>query len=346
MRPVTENISDKEHRWATRELQTAVDAIPATPTGTGFLHVTGGAVDGASKLVDTADVNVNQITNATLAKMAANTIKINNTGAPADPIDGTAAQTTAMLNPFTSTLQGVAPLSGGGTANFLRADGTWAAPPVASSAGRLLRSTVLTGTTLASFAGTTSYRVRGWGAGGGGGGAAFTGGLTAAGAGGAGAPVERVGTAIPATWNFVLGAAGAAGAAAGGDGGDGGDFTFTDASLTVTAPGGKGGKGSAAAIGGIEAGGDGGALATNGTTNGAGAPGGYGLAIGTASASGTGGSSAVGGGGRGVVGGNSVGTAAVGPGAGGGGAVNDGGGGADKAGGAGTAAYGILEEYA
>lgn len=40
----------------------------------------------------------------------------------------TAATATAALNAFSSTLQGVAPLSGGGTSNFLRADGTWAVP--------------------------------------------------------------------------------------------------------------------------------------------------------------------------------------------------------------------------
>lgn len=40
-----------------------------------------------------------------------------------------AAAATAALNVFTSTLQGVAPASGGGTANFLRADSTFAVPP-------------------------------------------------------------------------------------------------------------------------------------------------------------------------------------------------------------------------
>ena len=37
-------------------------------------------------------------------------------------------QVTADLNPFTSSLQGVVPSSGGGTSNFLRADGTWTSP--------------------------------------------------------------------------------------------------------------------------------------------------------------------------------------------------------------------------
>jgi hypothetical protein len=35
---------------------------------------------------------------------------------------------TAALNQFTSSLQGLVPASGGGTANFLRADGSWASP--------------------------------------------------------------------------------------------------------------------------------------------------------------------------------------------------------------------------
>lgn len=66
----------------------------------------------------------------TLAKMAnanANSIIGNNAGAPADPAYLTSAQVTAMLNAFTSALQGLVPASGGGTTNFLRADGTWAA---------------------------------------------------------------------------------------------------------------------------------------------------------------------------------------------------------------------------
>jgi hypothetical protein len=46
----------------------------------------------------------------------------------------TATQATALLNTFTSGLKGLAPASGGGTSNFLRADGTWAAPSAALTA--------------------------------------------------------------------------------------------------------------------------------------------------------------------------------------------------------------------
>jgi len=60
--------------------------------------------------------------------MAAHTYKGNNTGSSAAPADITSTQLTADLNLFTSSLQGLVPASGGGTTNFLRADGTFAAP--------------------------------------------------------------------------------------------------------------------------------------------------------------------------------------------------------------------------
>jgi hypothetical protein len=44
------------------------------------------------------------------------------------------AQATTLLDLFASGAKGLAPASGGGTANFLRADGVWAAPPGGSSA--------------------------------------------------------------------------------------------------------------------------------------------------------------------------------------------------------------------
>jgi hypothetical protein len=39
-----------------------------------------------------------------------------------------AAAQTALLDVFTATLDGLAPASGGGVVNFLRADGAWAEP--------------------------------------------------------------------------------------------------------------------------------------------------------------------------------------------------------------------------
>ncbi len=78
---------------------------------------------GASWTID-ADV----VTNAKLANMPAATIKGNATGAAADPADLTGAQVTELLDTFSIAAKGLAPASGGGTTNFLRADGTWAAP--------------------------------------------------------------------------------------------------------------------------------------------------------------------------------------------------------------------------
>jgi len=88
--------------------------------------ITGGGTLAADR---TLAISNNGITNALLAQMAANTIKGNNTGGASDPLDLTATQITAMLNNFTSALKGLVPLSGGGTSNFLRADGSWAVPP-------------------------------------------------------------------------------------------------------------------------------------------------------------------------------------------------------------------------
>jgi hypothetical protein len=46
-----------------------------------------------------------------------------------DPEELTGTQATTLLDVFTSSLKGLAPASGGGSTNYLRADGTWAAPP-------------------------------------------------------------------------------------------------------------------------------------------------------------------------------------------------------------------------
>lgn len=62
------------------------------------------------------------------ALLAANLFVVGG-GAGAAPATITNAAATAQLNLFTSGLQGLVPASGGGTTNFLRADGSFAAPP-------------------------------------------------------------------------------------------------------------------------------------------------------------------------------------------------------------------------
>jgi hypothetical protein len=61
--------------------------------------------------------------------VANNTLMGNNSGGSAAPTALTGTQATALLDTVTSGAKGLAPASGGGTSNFLRADGSWAVPP-------------------------------------------------------------------------------------------------------------------------------------------------------------------------------------------------------------------------
>lgn len=100
------------------------------------------AWDLATGGVARANVPDDAITNAKLANMDEARFKMRAVGAgTGDPIDGTGTQATAALDLFTTSLKGLAPASGGGTTNFLRADGTWAAPPAAGAAGGSLTGT-------------------------------------------------------------------------------------------------------------------------------------------------------------------------------------------------------------
>lgn len=76
----------------------------------------------------------NSIPNPELAQMNANSIKGNNTGVSATPLDLTATQATAMLNPFSASgvihAKGLVPDPGStaGSIRFLREDTTWSIP--------------------------------------------------------------------------------------------------------------------------------------------------------------------------------------------------------------------------
>lgn len=63
-------------------------------------------------------------------------------------------QLTAQINVFTSTLSGAAPASGGGTDNYLRADGTWDIPP----GGSYANPTGTVGLTVVDGTATTAMR--------------------------------------------------------------------------------------------------------------------------------------------------------------------------------------------
>lgn len=97
------------------------------------------------------------ITNGNLATMPTLTIKGNVTGGSAIPTDLTGTQVNTILPVFTTSLNGLVPASGGGTTNFLRADGTFAAPSAGSgvtsigtinSQTKAANGAVITGTSL------------------------------------------------------------------------------------------------------------------------------------------------------------------------------------------------------
>ena len=77
-------------------------------------------------------IGANKVTNAMLSQVATATFHGRITAATGNVETLTATQATSLLDAVTSTTKGLAPASGGGTANFLRADGSWAAPPVGS----------------------------------------------------------------------------------------------------------------------------------------------------------------------------------------------------------------------
>jgi hypothetical protein len=101
------------------------------------------------------------VNNTKLAAMPAHTYKGNAAGSTAPATDLTQAQLTSELNLFTTSLQGLAPGSGGGSTNFLRADGTWNAPALssisndASQVGDILATAIAAPATPAAGKGRT-----------------------------------------------------------------------------------------------------------------------------------------------------------------------------------------------
>lgn len=86
------------------------------------IKITDGAVTN-TKVADSA------ITNAKLANMVQATVKGRASGAGTGPaVDLTAPELRTIIGNVASGTAGLAPASGGGTTNFLRADGTWASP--------------------------------------------------------------------------------------------------------------------------------------------------------------------------------------------------------------------------
>lgn len=113
-----------------------------------------GDVTGATALT----IANNAVTNAKAADMATGTIKGRSTAGTGDPEDLTGTQATALLDVFTSGAKGLVPASGGGTANFLRADGTFATPAGGSPGGS---SGELQYNNAGAFAGAADVEIEG-----------------------------------------------------------------------------------------------------------------------------------------------------------------------------------------
>lgn len=124
----TADIADSlNKRYVTDAQLVVIGNTSGTNTGDQTITLTGDVTGSGGGSFATTIANA-AVSNVKMANMAANTLKGNNTGGPAAPSDLTATQATAMLDAFTAGAKGLAPASGGGTTNFLRADGSWAAP--------------------------------------------------------------------------------------------------------------------------------------------------------------------------------------------------------------------------
>jgi len=86
-----------------------------------------GDISGTGSTAITTAIGTNKVTNAMLAQVATGTFHARITASTGNVENLTGTQATTLLDTFTSSLKGLAPASGGGTTNFLRADGTWAA---------------------------------------------------------------------------------------------------------------------------------------------------------------------------------------------------------------------------
>jgi hypothetical protein len=107
---------------------TGTDAanLTGTVTAARLPQFTGGDVTTSGAGSVNLAIGTNKVTRAMLVQTTGAAL-LGATGA-GNVTDLTGTQATALLDVFTSALKGLVPASGGGTTNFLRADGTWAVP--------------------------------------------------------------------------------------------------------------------------------------------------------------------------------------------------------------------------
>ena len=127
-------ISDLSAAVAATAAVTVNTAKVTNATHTG--DVTGAtALTIAALAVTSGKIADDAVGNDKLANMAFGTIKARVTAGSGNPENATGSEVTALLDTFASGAKGLVPPSGGGTANFLRADGTFAAPGGGGSPG-------------------------------------------------------------------------------------------------------------------------------------------------------------------------------------------------------------------
>jgi hypothetical protein len=115
--------------------KTKLDGISGTNTGdqtsvsgnagTATKFATARNINGVS-FDGTANITVNAVDSTSRVP----TTRLISTTAPLSGGGDLSADRTLSISAFSSTVAGIVPLSGGGTANYLRADGSWSTPPV------------------------------------------------------------------------------------------------------------------------------------------------------------------------------------------------------------------------
>jgi len=124
----TADIADSTNRrYVTDAQQTVLTNTSGTNTGDQTITLTGD-VTGTGTGSFAATIANKAVTLAKIQDITTSRILGRVTASTGVTEELTGTQVTTLLDTFTSSLKGLAPASGGGTSNFLRADGTWAAP--------------------------------------------------------------------------------------------------------------------------------------------------------------------------------------------------------------------------